>query len=97
MHESLRLMNLVWDCMEMDITGTEVSVLLNICRSATEYQVPISSARNRIAEQVKVAPSTVDRALNQLIKKRYLKRVEEHSATTAAKYLLNEKRLLGEE
>ncbi len=95
--ESIRLMDLIYGCLEMDLCATEVSVLLNISRSAKEKGQPIPASRNRIAAQSRLASSTVDRCMNQLIKKRYLDRVEEHTPSKAAKYLINEKRLKGEE
>lgn len=95
--ECIRLMEMIYGCLEMDLCATEVSVLLNISRFAVEKGQPIPASRNRIAAQSRLASSTVDRCLGQLIKKGYLLRAEDHTATKAAKYVINEKRLTGEE
>jgi len=97
MDERIRLMTLVWDCLEMDLEHAEVAVLLNVARWATEVGKPIPAPRNRIANQSRLSPTRVDSAMRQLMKKGYLERVKEHTATKASEYILNEKRLRGEE
>ncbi len=95
--ESIRLMNLIWDCQELDLGPNEVAVLLNVARFASDPGVSIPAARNRIVTQSRLSPTTVDKCFQALFVKRYLERVKEHTATRAAEYMINEKRLRGEE
>ena len=91
-NEAMFLLNTIWESKVTNLNASEVSVLTCIAKNATAPGVSIPASRNKIVDQSRLAKTTVDRCLNQIIKRGYLERAKASDHIKPAEYLINVKK-----
>lgn len=90
--EAMFLINTIYNSQVNNLNASEVSVLVCIAKNATTPGVSIPASRNKIVDQTRLAKTTVDRCLSQVIKRGYLERVKPSDHIKPSEYLINVKK-----
>lgn len=90
--EAMFLLNTIWTSQVTNLNASEIAVLTCIAKNATAPGVSIPASRNKIVDQTRLARTTVDRCLNQVIKRGYLDRVKPSDHIKPSEYLINVKK-----
>ena len=88
-NEAMFLLNTIYNSQVTNLNASEMAVLVCIAKNATAPGVSIPASRNKIVDQTRLAKTTVDRCLNQVIKRGYLIRVKPSDHIKPAEYLIN--------
>jgi DNA-binding IclR family transcriptional regulator len=92
--EAMFLLNTIWDSQVTNLNASEVSVLTCIAKNATVPGQSIPASRNKLVDQTRLAKTTVDRCLSQVIKRGYLSRAKPSDHIKPSEYLINVKKFI---